>query len=176
MKKLLTLIVFLAMPPAAFAEDEAKEETEIPEAKTWVTEHSATIGGRKVDYKVTAGTMLMKNDEDDPIALVGFTAYEKKGANKRERPIMFAYNGGPGSASIWLHMGILGPQRAVVNDAAFTENGPYERVENVYSIIVQLISQTWRVRRLRRRSSLSRRSTSTDACASLRALSSLVIQ
>lgn len=46
-----------------------------------------------------------------------------------------AYNGGPGSASIWLHMGVLGPQRAVATDAGFSPNGPFRRVDNEYSII-----------------------------------------
>ena len=137
MKRILSIMMILALAGVAFAQEEgeAKDEKDVPEAKQVVTEHSATIGGRKIDYKVTAGTMLMKNDDEEPIALVGFTAYEKKGADKRTRPIMFAYNGGPGSASLWLHMGILGPQRAIVQDAGFTTNGPYERVENDYSII-----------------------------------------
>lgn len=137
MIRILSIMMILALAGVAFAQEEgeSKEEKDVPEAKQVVTEHSATIGGRKIDYKVTAGTMLMKNDDEEPIALMGFTAYEKKGADKRTRPIMFAYNGGPGSASLWLHMGILGPQRAIVQDAGFTTNGPYERVENDYSII-----------------------------------------
>jgi len=137
MKRILSITMLLALAGVAFAQEEgeSKDEKEVPEARQVVTEHSATIGGRKIDYTVTAGTMLMKNDEEEPIALVGFTAYEKKGANKGTRPIMFAYNGGPGSASLWLHMGILGPQRAIVQDAGFTSNGPYRRVANDYSII-----------------------------------------
>ena len=80
--------------------------------------------------------MLMRNDKDEPQALIGYTAYVAKGEEQHgQRPIMFAYNGGPGSASIWLHMGILGPQRAVVTDAGFSNNGPYRRVNNEYSII-----------------------------------------
>jgi carboxypeptidase C (cathepsin A) len=135
MTRVFTFIAVLAMSVTAFAQEDAKEDKEVPEAKTWVTQHSANIGGSKIDYTVTAGTMLMTNDDDEPIALMGFTAYTKDGADKRTRPIMFAYNGGPGSASLWLHMGILGPQRAIVTDAGFTTNGPYERVENSYSII-----------------------------------------
>jgi carboxypeptidase C (cathepsin A) len=137
MKRLLLLAALIAFTLPLFAQDGAgsEDDREIPEAKTWVSEHTATIGGRKIDYTVTAGTMLMTNDEDEPAALMGFTAYEKRGADKGKRPVMFAYNGGPGSASIWLHMGILGPQRAVVTDAGFTTNGPYQRVENAYSII-----------------------------------------
>lgn len=111
------------------------EAVEIPQAKVSVTEHQAKVGGKTVKYTVTAGTMLMKNDEGEPHALFGYTAYVSDAADKRNRPLMFAYNGGPGSASLWLHMGVLGPQRAVVTDAGFSPNGPFKRVENEYSII-----------------------------------------
>ncbi len=135
MKRIIALAFLLSLMSISYAEDEKGNDKEVPEAKQYVTEHSARIGGRNLQYTVTAGTMLMKNDDDEPIALMGFTAYVAKGGNKNERPIMFAYNGGPGSASIWLHMGILGPQRAVVTDAGFSSNGPYKRVLNDYSII-----------------------------------------
>ncbi len=131
----ISCVAFVLAPLMSVATADEEEKDETPEAKQYVTEHSARIGGRKIDYTVTAGTMLMTDDEDKPVALMGFTAYVAKGGNKNERPIMFAYNGGPGSASIWLHMGILGPQRAVVTDAGFTNNGPYKRVLNDYSII-----------------------------------------
>ena len=121
---------------AADADDGKKDRAdEVPEAKVSVTEHQAKVGGKNVKYTVTAGTMLMKNDEGEPHALFGYTAYVDDSADKKNRPIMFAYNGGPGSASIWLHMGVLGPQRAVVTDAGFSPNGPFKRVENEYSII-----------------------------------------
>lgn len=133
MKAFIALLALATLPTAFAAEDDAPKET--PEAKTWVTEHSARIGGKNIEYTATAGTMLMKNDKDEATALFGYTAYVAKGGNKNERPILFAYNGGPGSASIWLHMGILGPQRAIINDAGWTGNGPYERVNNEFSII-----------------------------------------
>jgi len=133
MRNLVAVIALISLPFALFAEDEAPKE--VPEAKTWVTEQSARVGGKNIDYTVTAGTMLMKNDDDEPMALFGYTAYVAKGGSKNNRPIMFAYNGGPGSASIWLHMGILGPQRAVITDAGWSDNGPYKRVNNDHSII-----------------------------------------
>ncbi len=140
MKRFLALIIVLPFVSLSFAADHADDNgkasaAEAPQARTWVTEHEARIGGKKIEYTVTAGTMLMRNDEDEPQALIGYTAYVAKGQNRNRRPIMFAYNGGPGSASIWLHMGILGPQRAVVTDAGFSNNGPYRRVNNEYSII-----------------------------------------
>ncbi len=133
MTRLSILLALALISFPVFAEGEAPAE--VPEAKTWVTEHIARVGGKNVAYTVTAGTMLMKNDKDEATALFGYTAYVAKGGKQRERPIMFAYNGGPGSASIWLHMGILGPQRAVIKDAGWSDNGPYQRVNNDYSII-----------------------------------------
>ena len=127
------LIALTFFSPIGLAAEE--KPAEVPEAKTWVTDQSARVGGKNIAYSVTAGTMLMKNDKDEATALFGYTAYVAKNTNKRERPIMFAYNGGPGSASIWLHMGVLGPQRAIVEDAGWSKNGPYRRVNNEYSII-----------------------------------------
>jgi carboxypeptidase C (cathepsin A) len=137
MNRLVLPTLFLFAGSLAFAADKEsdKDDKQAPEAKQYVTEHEARIGGRNVEYEVTAGTMLMKNEKDEANALIGFTAYVAKGSGKGERPIMFAYNGGPGSASLWLHMGILGPQRAVVTDAGFSDNGPYRRVANEYSIL-----------------------------------------
>ena len=125
MKRLPALIIMLLTMSLAVADeqgDNGKNESakDAPEAKTYVTEHEARIDGKKIEYTVTAGTMLMSNENDEPQDLIGFTAYVAKGGNRTDRPIMFAYNGGPGSASIWLHMGILGPQRAVVTDAGFS--------------------------------------------------------
>jgi carboxypeptidase C (cathepsin A) len=130
---LICLLASLAMAQEAPGDDAT--ENEVPEAKTWVTGHSARIGGKTIEYTVTAGTMQMKNAEGEPHALMGFTAYTRKGGDARTRPIMFAYNGGPGSASLWLHMGVLGPQRALVEDTGQGSKGPFRRVENAYSII-----------------------------------------
>lgn len=106
-----------------------------PEAKVWVTAHQIRIGGATLAYTATAGTMLIKNDKDEPVALFGFTAYVKDGADPRTRPIMFAYNGGPGSASAWLHMGILGPKRTVLDDLDMNTHGPFRTVENEFTIL-----------------------------------------
>ncbi len=107
----------------------------VPEARVWVTRHKARIGGSTVAYTATAGTILMKNDKDEPIALFGFTAYTRDGADPVTRPIMFAYNGGPGSASAWLHMGILGPRRTDLKDLESNTRGPFRTVDNDYSIL-----------------------------------------
>ena len=133
---LAVLAILFSFP--AFVQAESTENDapgEAPEAKVWVTEHSARVGGKNINYTVTAGTMLMKNEAGKPHALMGYTAYTAKGVDQRQRPIMFACNGGPGSASLWLHMGVLGPQRAIVEDAGQGSKGPFRRAANEYSII-----------------------------------------
>ncbi|MEP6881584.1 MAG: peptidase S10 [Dokdonella sp.] len=112
-----------------------KLEPKIPEAKIFVTQHKGRVGATTMSYTATAGTMLMKNDKDEPIALFGFTAYVRDGIDSRTRPIVFAYNGGPGSASAWLHMGILGPKRTDLKDLEFNTRGPFRTVENEFSIL-----------------------------------------
>ncbi|HMM67805.1 MAG TPA: peptidase S10, partial [Dokdonella sp.] len=93
------------------------------------------VGTATLSYTATAGTMLMKNDKDEPIALFGFTAYVRDDGDRRTRPIVFAYNGGPGSASAWLHVGILGPKRTELKDLDFNTRGPFRLVENEFSIL-----------------------------------------
>ena len=108
----------------------------LPKAQINTTDHSITIDGKTIDYTATVGTMELKNTANEPMALYGFTAYTKKGVkNPGSRPIMFAYNGGPGSSSVWLHLGVLGPKRTVVNDPGFTPASPYVLEDNNYSIL-----------------------------------------
>ena len=111
-----------------------KSDSASPEVS--ITKHSATIGGKLIHYTATAGTVLLKNEKEDSVALLGFTAYIKDGEpDPGNRPITFAYNGGPGSSSMWLHMGALGPRVVVTNDAGLTAPAPYKTVENTNSIL-----------------------------------------
>ena len=138
MTRIMLALLLLMAGPLVAAADESMAENEkppVPEAKVSTTQHEMKLGGKAISYTATAGTMLMKNDTGQPAALMGFTAYIANGRKLANRPLMFAYNGGPGSASIWLHMGILGPQRAVATDADFSPNGPFRYVDNEFSII-----------------------------------------
>jgi carboxypeptidase C (cathepsin A) len=107
----------------------------VPEAKTSVTKQRITVGGVPLAYTATAGTMRITNDKDEPIALFGYTAYVKDEGDRASRPLLFAYNGGPGSASAWLHMGILGPKRTVLTDLEPNTTGPFRTVVNEYTIL-----------------------------------------
>ena len=124
--------------PAAEAPKKAEkpEKAEPPRAEKSVTSHSVVIGGVTVAYTATAGTLIVRNEKDEPWASMGYVAYVRKdSADAGRRPVTFAYNGGPGSSSIWLHMGALGPKRIVVSDAEPTPPPPYRLVDNASSIL-----------------------------------------
>ncbi|MFV0276160.1 MAG: S10 family peptidase [Parahaliea sp.] len=125
-----------AQPPATSeAATAPATDSRIPEPMHFVSKGQVKIDGKVIAYQATAGQLLMKNDKDEPSALFGYTAYVKADADRRTRPVLFAYNGGPGSASMWLHMGILGPQRTVVKDADSAATGPFRRVTHDSSLL-----------------------------------------
>ncbi len=134
---LLVLVSILLVCPVLAEENNEDKKTEIKEEPKYsTTNHSVRIDGQTIKYSATVGWLIMKNDKEEPIARFGYTAYTKdEVSNKSKRPIMFAFNGGPGSSSIWLHMGILGPKRVVVTDEGFTPPPPSECIDNIYSII-----------------------------------------
>ncbi len=118
------------------AGDGKKPAAEPPKAEQSVTQHTLAIGGRSISYNATAGTLLVRNDKDEPTASIGYVAYVQRDApDAGRRPITFAYNGGPGSSSVWLHMGALGPRRIVIVDASPNPPAPYHVVDNAYSLL-----------------------------------------
>ena len=119
----------------AHGEDSESADATIPEPLYFASEGSTRVGGRTIDYDVVAATMEIKDKEGEVIAHFGYTAYTRKGGDRSTRPILFAYNGGPGSASMWLHMGILGPQRADIDDVSINTLGPFKRVNNEFSVL-----------------------------------------
>jgi carboxypeptidase C (cathepsin A) len=100
-----------------------------PEEKSSSTRHSAKIGGQQINYTATAATYVIKADDGTPKATFFFVSYEKDDADSAKRPVSFVYNGGPGSASSYTHMG-LGPKRIVLTDDGFGMPAPYSVVEN----------------------------------------------
>lgn len=113
---------------------QAPPDSPPPVAASSVTRHQVTIDGKTIKYVATAGWFILKDDEGKPIARFGYTAYTLDGVKKlSQRPVTFAFNGGPGSSSIWLHMGIMGPRRAVVNDGGYAPPPPAQIVDNAYS-------------------------------------------
>jgi carboxypeptidase C (cathepsin A) len=106
----------------------------IPEQS--VTQHKINAGGKSLEYTATAGTLIIRDDADKPVASMGYIAYVRKAAPAgTSRPITFAFNGGPGSSSMWLHMGVLGPRRVVVADVQPTGPAPYKVVDNEFGML-----------------------------------------
>lgn len=140
MKKitLSLIIIILAFSVGMAQEKPVKKDKPIPKPEVATSNQSVVINGEKILLTAKAGTMTLRDEGNEPIALFGFTSYTKrvnKTAPFTNRPIVFAFNGGPGSSSYWLHMGVLGPKRIVINDPGFTPAAPYEIVNNEYSIL-----------------------------------------
>jgi len=139
MKKILFLAwILVSVLGVSLAQNKEKqaESAPVPGGEISTTRHSVKINGVAIAYTASAGTMQLRDEENKPIALFGFTGYVRDGnSDLSRRPIVFAYNGGPGSSSIWLHMGALGPKRVVVNDAGFTPGAPYRIESNGFSLL-----------------------------------------
>jgi carboxypeptidase C (cathepsin A) len=107
-----------------------------PKEEASVTDHNVKIGAQTVPYKATAATILLKNEKEEPTALIYYTAYTRSDTKDiSQRPISFVYNGGPGSASVWLHMGAFGPKRVVTSNAESTPPPPYKVADNAGSLL-----------------------------------------
>ncbi len=125
-------------PGAAADKKDAKDDKDKKdkEPEPVVTTGRVTIAGREIHYTATAGKMLMKTDEGEPKAHVFYVAYTvepEKGAPPR--PVTFCFNGGPGSSSVWLHLGMLGPVRAKLDSDAGTLPPPHQLIENPFSLL-----------------------------------------
>ena len=97
-----------------------------------VTHHTAEIGGRAIPYTATAGTLTIRDDDGKPTASMFYVAYTTGGAN---RPVTFLYNGGPGSSTLWLHMGSLGPVRVRTDSPNATGGPPFRYGDNEDSLL-----------------------------------------
>ncbi len=124
-------------PAAGEGQQNAREDqgTPIPPETTAVTKHDWTAGGRTVHYTATAGNLLIRDDQDKAIGSIFYAAYTEDGVDSKSRPVTFFYNGGPGSATIWLHMGSLGPVRVITHSPEATGPAPFEWVQNPESLI-----------------------------------------
>lgn len=137
MRKLIICLGLFIFSSGLFAQKETVKETpkELSPAGVNVVmaKNSVTIGGKKIDYTSFTGYLDLKNDTGKLIAKVFFTYYRKDGEEAGKRPICFTFNGGPGSSSVWLHMGGVGPKRVLLNDDGSTTAPPYKYINNEYS-------------------------------------------
>jgi len=110
-----------------------KSVEKLPEPKLSVTHHSVQIGGKQLNYTATTGYIQLKDETGKPRANIFLVAYVKDDeTSKSTRPITFAFNGGPGAASIFLHLGALGPKRALLGDEKALPP-PYQLATNEYT-------------------------------------------
>ncbi|HJW09951.1 MAG TPA: hypothetical protein VJ483_09975, partial [Holophagaceae bacterium] len=131
----LLAMLALSLPLAAQGKADAPkpaEKTEAPKAedeKPVVTHHELRTGAKVLKYTATAGYLPLKSEKGEPEAKLFFTAYTLDGAGP-DRPLVFAFNGGPGSASVWLHLGALGPKRVKLMDDGQLPPPPFQLVDN----------------------------------------------
>lgn len=120
------------------AQAEPKPDAALLQSQTSTSEGSVSVEGKRVNYKAMAGTLILHGSgdkESEPQVSMFYVAYLQKGAEASKRPITFIYNGGPGSATVWLHMGAFGPRRVVTNDDSHTPAAPYQLINNDYSLL-----------------------------------------
>ncbi len=126
-------------------EEKKKEEKPEPKDRLVETKHSVTVGGKEIKYTALAGTIVMKEEGPDrnkefegekPRAEIFFISYTKDDVDDRAtRPVTFCFNGGPGSSSVWLHMGALGPRRVLLKEDGQLPAPPFRLVNNDFSLL-----------------------------------------
>lgn len=117
--------------------EKPKEEKKESKEKVSQSEGSVLIDGKTIDYTALAGTLVLKDEkEDKPRASFFFVAYTRKNmTNLSERPVTFSFNGGPGSSSVWMHLGLLGPKRVFLKENGTLPPPPFHLVNNDSSLL-----------------------------------------
>lgn len=136
----LAFIFLLLLPVLRSKAQKIPSETKeyIPSGvQVVISKSSVTIGGKKIDYTTHTGYLDLKNDTGKLIAKIFFTYYKKDNEEPAKRPVTFTFNGGPGSASLWLHLGAIGPKRVLLKDDGTATAPPYKWVNNEYSWLDQ---------------------------------------
>ncbi len=122
-------------PGKAAADKNADKGLPIPPETASVTKHDLQVGGQTIHYTASAGNLLISDDKDKPNGSIFYAAYTQDGADPRTRPVTFFYNGGPGAATIWLHMGSFGPVRVITESPNATGPAPFKYVPNESSLL-----------------------------------------
>lgn len=132
MKYLIILFFCTTLMSTEAKESDKSEKKDMPLPATSVTKHSINISGKPIQYTATTGYMEMKSEDGKHKANIFYVSYVKDSETKEKRPITFAFNGGPGSSSVWLHMGALGPKRVLFSDEGEPLAPPYSMADNEY--------------------------------------------
>jgi len=116
-------------------EKEKEEHYDMAEMPPAITHHQITVDGKLLKYTATAGRLPIKRGDGKIEAEMFYVGYTLDGQDAAKRPLTFAFNGGPGSASIWLHMGALGPRKVVLQPDGFMPPAPYHVEDNPYTLL-----------------------------------------
>jgi carboxypeptidase C (cathepsin A) len=118
------------------AKEAPKDKSKEPEEKLIETKHSLSINGQAINYAASAGTILLRNEEDKPTASIFYIAYIRENPESlATRPITFSFNGGPGSSSVWMHLGLLGPRRVHLTEEGGALPPPYRLEDNDQTLL-----------------------------------------
>jgi carboxypeptidase C (cathepsin A) len=124
------------MAPSVVTRASKASLADLPPPRRFVTHHQTIVRGKPVRYTATAGETYITNLHGDPIASFFSFAYVKDGPRDKSRPVLFAFNGGPGSASLWLHLGVVGPRRLVLDQEVNpSPTPPFGLQDNPYSLL-----------------------------------------
>jgi len=115
--------------------DTDKDATPVPPEKPVATSHQITLGGKTLKYTATAGNLLIHDEDEKPNGSIFYVAYTLDGAESATRPVSFLYNGGPGSATLWLHMGSFSPVRVQTDSPNPTAGPPFKLIPNEFSLL-----------------------------------------
>lgn len=121
--------------PEAGKEGDKEEHYDVTEVPPVVSHHQITLDGKVLKYTATAGRLPIKRGDGKIEAEMFFVAYTLDGQEANKRPLTFAFNGGPGSASVWLHMGSVGPKQVVLQPNGFMPAAPYRMIDNSQTIL-----------------------------------------
>jgi carboxypeptidase C (cathepsin A) len=136
MVTLLAIFAIFAIAPSGLLAQKEEASVPEPEPSRWESHHSITVGGETVEYDAVVGSTILRDNDEKATAELFYTFYRRtNGAPSANRPIIFSYNGGPGSASFWLHMGIMGPRRVETPEAGPQGPPPYPLVDNEYTLL-----------------------------------------
>ncbi len=140
-KQILGIFLCLILGAGLFADEEKESKKpefkpEFPKEVTSETKHSITINGNTIQYTATAGNIVLKEENGKPKASFFYISYAKDGVkDPSTRPLTYSFNGGPGSSSVWLHMGVFGPKRVRMNEDGSAYKGSFGLDDNAYSLL-----------------------------------------
>ncbi len=138
MKKYSLLIIAFLVAFNSFSQETKPEVKEVTrEPQRFESVHTGTFNGQKISYKAVVAETFLRNNKGEITGAMWSTSYLKEGTDGSKRPVTFIFNGGPGSASVWLHMGFFGPKVVKTDSDAKTDDGgaPYRFIDNKQALL-----------------------------------------